>query len=212
MSFEKRELNHLVSAIIILTAVAGFSFILLSNWNALAWTFVFATMIIAISVFSKKITAYLLDADVEHQLWTIENYGWKSYQHFQSPIPASIIFPLAFTLFTLGKFKLTTLLTYETRALKVRAARRFGFYSYTEMTEWHNGLIGAIGVISLLILSSISYIYGAEYLAKLAAYYAFFSMIPISNLDGTQIFFGSRILWTCLAVIVTIFAAYALIL
>jgi Zn-dependent protease len=96
--------------------------------------------------------------------------------------------------------------------MKVRAAKRFGFYSYSELTDFHNALIGAGGIIALLILSFISYFPGFEYLSRIAAFYAFWNMIPISKLDGTQIFFGSRALWTALAIITIIFTAYALIL
>lgn len=213
MDFQnKREFHHAIAAIIILTAVFGFSFILKSNWNALAWAFVFSALIIAVHIYAKKLTAHLLDADVEHQLWTMENYGVMPHHKFKSKIPAGIIFPLFFTLFSLGVFKVCTLLTYEARALKVRAARRFGFYSYTEMTEFHNAIIGAASIIALLLLSALAYLSGFEILAKFSAYYAFFNMIPFSDLDGTQIFFGSRILYTALSLVTLIFAAYALIL
>lgn len=207
-----KEVNHTIAAILILTAVIGLSFVINSQWLSVLWAFIFAAIIIFVHVFAKKLTAHLLDADVEHSLWSFARFGLKPHQKLETQIPAGIIFPLALTLFTLGKFKLMTLLTYEARALKVRAAKRFGFYSYTELTEWHNALIGAGGIIALLILSFISYFPGFEYLSKMAAYYAFCNMLPISKLDGTQIFFGSRILWTALALITIIFTAYALIL
>ena len=102
-----------------------------------------------------------------------------------------------------------TFLTYETRALKHRAAKRFGYYSFTEVTDWDNGLIGATGIIALLVLSIVGYIMGYELLFKMAAFYALMNMLPISNLDGTQIFFGSRIIWSVLALICLIFGLYA---
>ena len=106
-----------------------------------------------------------------------------------------------------------TILTYNTTALKRRAAKRFGYYSFAEMTDWHNALIGAAGIIVMLLLSFVSYwIPTLEPLARLAAFYAFFNMIPFSKLDGSQIYFGSRILWYALAIITLIFASYALLL
>jgi len=208
----RREFNHAVAAILILTIVLGFSFVLVSDWNMVSWAFITATIIIAVSIIAKKVAAHLLDSDVEHQLWTVENWGLKPHQHFENPVPASLIFPLLFTIISLGSWKIMTVLTYEARALKARAAKRFGFYSYAEMTEWHNGLIGAAGVIALLALSTVSYLVGFEFLARISAYYAFFNMVPLSKLDGTQIFFGSKVLWTCLAVITFIFTLYALVL
>ena len=208
-----KEFTSIVAAIIILTAVGGFSFALDSNWAMIPLVLLFSAIIIFLFVFSKKLVAYLLDADVEHEIWSIYRYGFKPGWHFERPIPTGIILPLFFSLFSLGVVKLTSVLTYETRALKSRMAKRFGFYSYSEMTDWHNGLIGASGIISLLILAIVaSFIpLNVEYLAKLAIFYAFWNLIPISNLDGSQIFFGSRILYSILAVITLIFTVYAVI-
>ena len=80
------------------------------------------------------------------------------------------------------------------------------------MTEWHNGVIGAAGLVAVLLLSFISYFPGFELLTKLAAFYAISNMLPISNLDGTQIFFGSRILYITMLIITAIFFLYAAIL
>jgi len=213
MEFEAyREFKHILAAIFVLTVVIGFSFALEGNWIFLAQALLFSAIIIAVSVFSKKIAAHLLDADVEHEIWNFSRYGFRPHQYFKNTLPFGVILPLFFTLFTLGKLKVMTFLTYETRALKIRAAKRFGFYSYAEMTDWHNGLIGSAGIISLILLSVVSYFSGFEYLARISAFYAFFNLIPLGKLDGSQIFFGSKILWTTLAAIATILATYALLL
>lgn len=213
MKFEDyKEFKHVLAVIIVLTIVIAFSQVLENNWNFLAQALFISTIIIIVNIFSKKIIAHLLDADVEHEIWNFSEYGLMPHQHFKKPLPFGIIIPLFFAIFTLGKIKVMTFLTYETRALKVRAAKRFGYYSYAEMTDWHNGLIGAAGIISLLLLSTITYLSGFEYLSRMAAFYAFFNMIPLGKIDGSQIFFGSKILWTTLATITLIFATYALIL
>ena len=156
--------------------------------------------------------ANALDSDVEHEIWKVSRYGLGQRQHLKREIPAGIIFPLLLSVFSLGFIKFPALLTYESRALQRRAAKRFGFYSFTELTEWHNGIIGAAGIISVLLVGIIIYFlpYNWEYFSKLAAYYALVNMIPISKLDGTQIFFGSRVLWTTLTLITLIINAYAL--
>lgn len=205
------EFSNIVVAIIILTAVGGFSFALNSDWNSVAWTLFFAAIIILVAVYSKKLIAYMLDSGVEHEVWSVYRYFWKPGWHFNKPVPAGIIIPLFLSLFSLGAIKFGTILTYETRALRYRAARRFGSYSFTEMTDWHNGIIGAAGIISGLILAIIAYFINQEYLARLSIYYAFWNLVPISNSDGSQIFFGSRVLWTILAVITVIFTIYAII-
>ncbi|MBI2451642.1 hypothetical protein HYV50_01025 [Candidatus Pacearchaeota archaeon] len=209
---DSKELGHVLAAVLILFVVASFSFVLKGEYEIIPQILFFAFIIIAVNVFAKVIMAYLVDASVEHRIWHVYRFGVKPGRHFKKELPFGVILPLVFSVFSLGVFKLMTFLSYETRALKYRAAKRFGYYSHTEMTDWHNGLIGAAGIVALLILSAVSYIPDFEYLSKLAAYYAFFNMLPISNLDGTQIFFGSRIIWTVLAFLSLIFALYALFL
>lgn len=208
------EITVIIAAILILTAVIGISFPFSMTSQSLLQALLYSAIIILVYVFSKKVIAFMLDSDVEHELWKVSRYGPQAGAYLRNPAPAGIIVPLFFTILSLGFFKIMPLLTYETRALSVRASKRFGYYSYTEMSEWHNGLIGAFGIISILIVSLISYILlpANDMLWRMAIYFAFWNMIPLSNLDGTQIFFGSKVLWSTLAIITAIATAYALLL
>ncbi|MBX4211937.1 hypothetical protein KW787_00575 [Candidatus Pacearchaeota archaeon] len=208
------EFAHIIAAVIVLTLVISLSSIIHSDFASVPEFFLFAVIIIAVSILAKKIMAYTLDSDVEHRVWMMDRYGWKPHQHFKKEVPSGIIVPLFLSIITLGTIKFMGILTYEARALKVRAAKRFGPYSYTEMTDWHNGLIGAAGIVGILLLALITYLVptNLEMLAKMAVFYALSSMIPFSKLDGTQIFFGSRVLWTALVVITLIFTTYAFLL
>lgn len=206
------ELSHILTAVVIYTIVSGFSFALKAQWNLVLLTLAFSFIIIAISVLTKKTAANLLDSDVEHEVWEMSNFGFTPQFKAKKPIPMGLILPLILAIISLGAVKFSAFLTYETRALKHRAAKRFGVYSYTEMTDWHNALIGAAGIMVLLLLSLITYLLpvaNLELLSKMAAYYAFWNILPISKLDGTQIFFGSRILWAILATTTAIFAFFA---
>lgn len=209
---ENSEIANILAAILLLFVVVSVSVILQGKITLLPMLFLFSIIIIFVHVFSKKLVAYSLDASVSHKIWHFQRFGLKPGHKFNKPIPFGLIVPLFFSVFSIGFFKLMTFLTYETSALKHRAAKRFGFYSYTEMTDFHNSLIGGAGIVALLLLSLIAYLPGWETLSKLAAYYAFWNMIPFSDLDGTQIFFGNRILWAVLAVITLIFTLYGLFL
>ncbi len=207
------EFHHILAALIILTAVIGFSSLYLGNYSGLLTALLFSVIILAVNILAKKLVARSLDSDVEHRIWSISRYGLRKPHRLRTEVSAGIFVPLFFTIITLGMVKVMSILVYETKVLKRRAAKRFGYYSFTAMTDWHNALIGAAGIIALLALSIIAYIVpGAEPLAKLAAYYAFFNIIPWSNLDGTQIFFGSRVLYAVLATITIIFTAYSLVI
>jgi len=206
-----REFFHILAAIILFTAIGSFSFLIDSQWIMLPKILLFTTIIIFVSIFAKKVMAYLLDTDVEHEIWNVSRYGIIKHQRLNKEIPGGIIFPLIISLFSLGFIKFAAFITYEARALKRRAAKRFGFYSFAELTEWHNGLIGAAGIISLFIIAIIAYLlpYNLELFSKLAVYYTISNLLPISKLDGTQIFFGSKVLWTALALIALILGAFA---
>ncbi|MBL7059296.1 hypothetical protein ISS08_02490, partial [Candidatus Pacearchaeota archaeon] len=100
----------------------------------------------------------------------------------------------------------------DVKAKVYRAAKRHGLYSFSEMTEYHLGLIAASGIFINLILAIIGYVIGFPLFAKLNIYYALFNMIPISDLDGNKIFFGSLVLWSFLAALTLIGLGYALFL
>ncbi len=209
---KKEEGVHIFVAWLVFIALTGFGAALAGKWDAIPEIMIFTAIILLAAVGCRKIMARLLDADVEHEIWKVDRYGFKPHEHFKDPVPTGIIAPLAISFFSLGLLKAPTLLTYESRPLLRRAARRFGYYSHSEMTEWHNGLIGAAGILGVLILTIVFYTYSLEPYALLATAYAFVNMIPLSKLDGTQILFGSRVLWAILACITLLFTFYALLI
>ena len=203
---------HILGAIIVFTAVLALKPFLSGNYELLGFAFISAAVIISTNIYGKKIMANFLDLDVEHRSWEFSQYGIKQHQHLKKPWLIGIFLPLILSVLSMGTIKLATFLTYEASAKKIRAAKRFGYYSYSEMTDWHNAFIGAAGIVTTLIVLVISYLSGFEPMAKAAALYSFWNMFPVSSLDGTQIFFGSKILWAVLAILVSIAALYSVIL
>jgi len=206
------EIYNILAAIIILSAIIFFPALLSSDWNFLPKALLFSAIIILSVVILRKLVSSSLDADAEHEIWKVYQWGVQPHQHFSKPILAGIFLPLFFSIISFGLIKFPAILTFEARALKRRAAKRFGVYSFTEITEFHNALIASSGIIAALLISLITYFlpFNFEYLAKIAAYFALVNLIPISNLDGAQIFYGSRILWLTLFLITLIFTIYAL--
>jgi len=210
-----KEFSNILSAIVILAIVIGFGFPFTKFLTVenLSKSFVFAAVIIFIGVAARKFAADKLDSDVEHEMWKWQRFGYKPHHYLKEGLPAGIALPLFFSLFTLGALKVMAVLNYYAAPLRRRAARRFGYFSYGELSEYHNGLIGAAGITAVLILSFVCYfIPGLTPLAKYSAYYAFWNMLPISFLDGTQILFGSRVLYATLALFTIIFTAAALLI
>jgi len=209
------EWAHVIAAVLLLFVIAGLPSVTRGDVSTLSQIFVFSFIVIFVPVLIRKAIAYSLDANVEHRIWHVYQYGLRPHWHFKKEVPFGVIIPLIFTFFGFlarVPFMVMTFLTYETRALKHRAAKRFGYYSYTEMTDWHNGLIGASGIVAALLVSLVAYFPGFEVLSKMAAYYAFWNMLPLWDLDGTQILFGSKILYSVIGIITLIFTLYAFIL
>src|SRR3989338_7592960 len=212
---KKKEIGQLITAIVILGFVSGFFELFTGDLKSFFIILGFSAIIIGINILAKKIMASRLDADVEHEIWKMERFGLKTERHLNKSVLTGLIIPLFISIITLGGIKLMSILTYETRALKRRAAKRFGPYSFTEMTDYHNALVGAVGIVSSLLITFITYWLPGSYwgiIGRMATFYAFFNLIPLSKLDGSQIYFGSRVLWSVLAVITLIFLLYTMFL
>lgn len=210
-----KEITEVIIAIITLGFISGFVELIQGDLKAFSYVVLFGAIIIGVNIISKKIVASRLDAGVKHEVWKMQRFGFAPQAHLKKNIYAGIIIPVFVAIVSLGTIRLMTILTYETSALKRRAAKRFGPYSFTEMTDFHNALVGAAGIISALAITFVTYWIpgaGLETIARMATFYAFFNMIPFSKLDGSQIYFGSRVLWSVLAIITLIFMMYALLL
>lgn len=203
----KEEITHILVAIFIFTIVLAFGRAIAGDFPYIGTAFVSAAVVIVSSVIGKKIMANMLDSDVSHRIWFSNFFGVRQ---LKKPFPTGVVLPLLATLLTSGILKIGSILEYETSAKKIRAAKRFGYYSYAEMTDWHNALIGAGGIVMTLIILVVTYLANFEPISKAAAFYVFWNMIPVSNTDGTQIFFGSKILWTVLGILSLLSTLYAL--
>jgi len=179
--------------------------------------FLMVLIVILINLFAKKIASFYLDSEIETKLWDFERYGYRAHWYLKKPFPIGVFLPIVVTAITLGalsKIVLTWMatLTFEIKPKTYRAAKRHGIYSFTEMTELHIGFVAAAGIFANLVFSVIGYLLGFPDFARLNIYYAFFNMIPISDLDGSKIFFGNFVMWCFLAALTLIGMAYALLL
>jgi len=169
---------------------------------------VFAAIIILTNVFAKKVASYYLDSQIEFKLWEFQRFWFKPRDHFERPVPLGIILSLILGLITAGYFKFLAILEYDVKPSVHRGVRRFGLYSFSEMSEWHIGLIAFWGIIANLFVAVIAYLIGFPELAKLSVFLTAYSVIPVSNLDGTKLLFASKLLWAVSVAIVVIALGY----
>ena len=204
--FNKKEIL-LISSVAIIFALA-LSF--LKGFNVFSRSLLFIFLVLIINLVAKKVSSFYLDSKIEIKLWEIKRYGFKPTKHFKRPFPAGVLFPLLSSFFTLGNFIWLGSLVFETKPRVYRAAKRHSLYNFSEMTEGHIGLIAASGILANLLFALIGYLTGFSSFAALNVYYAFFNILPLSDLDGNKIFFGNLVLWSFLATI-TLMAVGAII-
>ena len=166
-------------------------------------------IILGLNVLIKKIVGYFLEIDVRTKFWSWQQYGFRKDSHFKKPIPM-IWIPLIVSLFTKGAFWWLAILEFDVVPKTERVSKRHGLYRFTQVTEWHVAWITAAGIILNLFLGIIGYVAGFELFAKLSIYFAAWSILPLSNLDGSKIFFASRTFWTILLTIILILLGWSL--
>ena len=205
--FTKKELFW----ILIASAIIAFAFSFFKdmekflNVSVFALYFLYALIILFASIIVKKLVAMYLQVKIEHKLAWWKRFFIYERSYFRKPIPIGILLPLSVTLISGGIMKVLTILQYDVSAKKSRITKKRSYPRFSELTEWDIGLIGIWGIGTVLFISLLSLIIGQTELAKMAALYSFWNMIPLFNLDGTKIFFGSRLAWIIEAILSVIF-------
>jgi hypothetical protein len=200
--------------VIIAALILGPCFIYPGKTSDIPMFSIFFFIIIGANVLTKKYLAYFFEAEVKTKFWSIYRYWFKEGGHFKRPV-YMLWFPVFLTIFTMGSIKWMPIIEFEIKPKIERAARRHeGMYRFVEMTEWHIALIAMWGIIANLLLAIIGYLLGGsipggETFSKLNIYFALWSLLPISGLDGAKMFFGSRPLWFSFVIIVLLFFLFS---
>tara|TARA_Y100000310_G_scaffold312996_1_gene360856 strand:+ start:343 stop:969 length:627 start_codon:yes stop_codon:yes gene_type:complete len=202
--FTKKE----AAVTVIVTIILAFLFTFPNTQETFLKFLLIIFLVLGINVLAKKVSSYYLDSEIDINFWEIKRYGFRPHSHFRRPFPAWVFMPLITAVITFGNFIWMAAMTFEVKPKVYRAAKRFGLYSFSEMTEYHIGLIAAFGVLANLFFAVVGYLMGYGDFTRLNIFYAFFNMIPLSDLDGNKIFFGSLVLWSFVAALVFIGLGY----
>lgn len=206
----KKEILQIALVVIIITLSISLSLEIAENWTKIGGVLLAVSLVILLNIFVKKIVAYKLDSEIEMRIWetNIKLPGNKNFRNFPIgaflPIISKIIF------FPFKSFVWMASLVFDVKPRIYRGAKRYGLYTFSEMTEYHLGLIAASGIVVSLISAIVGYFLGFPLFARLSIYYAFFNILPISELDGNRIFFGSLVMWSFLASLVLIGMLFAI--
>lgn len=206
--FNKKEITHILIAIFIITISLG----LTDYWATAGKILLSVFIVILLNLIAKKVMSHYLDSAIEFRLWEIKRFGFKPHQEFKKGFVAGAFLPLIFSLISWGNLMWLASLVFEIKPTVYKSAKRHGLYAFSEATEFQIGLIAASGVMVNILFAIIGYFIGFPMFAKLNIWFAFFNMIPLSDLDGNKIFFGNLVMWSGLASIVLIGIAYIFLL
>lgn len=205
---KKKEMLAILISLLVLTI----SIAKIDSLKTVAYTALAIFLVLIVNISAKKGLCYYLDSEIEIGIWKVRRYGFLPHQELKKPFPLGVVMPILVSLLSLGNLLWMAVLKFDLKPKIYRAAKRHGLYSFTEVTEYQTGLIASVGILANLILAVIGYFLGYPLFTSLNIWYAFFNILPISDLDGNKIFFGSLVLWSFIASIVVIAVGYALLL
>ena len=195
--FTKKETAWIIISVLIVGFIIGWS----EQPDYSPVVFLIALAIILVNVFAKKIASSHYSIKIEHKIWEFRRWGWYERSYFKKPVPVGLIIPFFLSFISLGMAKIFLLLQFNAENLpKKRALRKRGAYRYSEINESDLAFTAAWGFWALILLAIVGHFINSPELSKYAIYYGLWNLLPISNLDGTKLFFGSFFNWILLAV------------
>lgn len=205
---EKKSLWNELVILIIASLILAIAYIYPEIGSIKLFLIIFLGFILALSmnIVVKKIVAYRLEADVTLNFWSLYRFGFAEKKHLKKSLPM-LWLPLVLSYISRGEIIWIPILESEITPRPERIAKRHELFRFSQMTEWHISLIIFAGIISNLILYIILSSFGLNQIGVISLYFALWSLIPFSKLDGSKLFFGSRKLW----IVSTILSLIALI-
>jgi hypothetical protein len=174
-------------------------------------------IVITLNIITKKLTARYYNAELKTKFWYLQRYGFEKKAKFKNPIPM-IWFPFAIAIISDTRLSWLAITISDIKKKITRVTRK---HKFIEISEFQTSLIIASGIIANIILATLIYLIMIltntnsiilQSLININLYYAFWSLIPLSNLDGMKIIIGSRKLWAILTILILSTISYFLII
>lgn len=212
--FTNKELFAILSITLAIGTVVSLDVQTIDQWqNFILIALGTTAAVIFINAIAKKVTAHHFDSEIEIEPWQFKRFmfmtnktitGHKPHQKMKHPFQAGFFIPLIIKFISFGLFNWMASLTFQAKGTIYRTSRRFGQYQYIDITESEMAWIAFIGILTNILFAILAYMTEMELFGKLSIAYAFYNTIPISNLDGTKMFFGKQTLWWIAAILTSI--------
>jgi len=177
-------------------------------------------IIILTNVITKRIAAPYYSIKIRHKIWEFQRFGFIEKSKLKKPFPIGLLFPIIISILTLGLIKMMVFLQFNYKNVpKTRILKKRGFHRFKEINESDLAFTAAWGFYSLLFIAIIGIliraIFNLNFGTSLALYsiaYGLWNIFPISNLDGTKLFFGSPLTWIILIILYVLFLGLVIII
>lgn len=212
--FTKKELFAILSITLAIGTVVSLGVENVAQWQEFILIALGTTAaVIFVNAIAKKVMAHYFDAEIDIETWQFKRFmfmtkktitGHRPHQKMKHPFQAGFFMPLIIKFISFGIFNWMASLTFQAKGTIYRTSRRFGQYQYIDITESEMAWIAFIGIFANILFAALAYMTGMTLFAKVNLTYAFCNTIPLSNLDGTKMFFGKQPLWWIAAIITSI--------
>lgn len=180
--------------------------------NFLKWSLIsFLSLIIFAyipNLFTRKFAC-----SARYEPWRLERFGLKEYRKFSryklfgfklKYLPIGIILPILITLISNGKLFFVATMIFVTT---INPAFRIG-KKYIRITDYENAKVALISPIAAILLAVLSKMIFPNFteLPLVNSMLAISYMIPLPSLNGSTVFFGSKILYTLAMVFILLTA------
>ncbi|MDD5253698.1 MAG: hypothetical protein PHG05_01160 [Candidatus Nanoarchaeia archaeon] len=206
MEITKKEVKAILIASFLIALVFGFNdgsdLFEIQHW-ILNFLFIFLGAVLStfIYTFVIKLGAIHYGGKATYRMWTIKQIFIRQQMRFEPPIPIGAIIGFLFTLFSNGKLFLLAIHSPEVVSDKVaRTGRLFKNIYETEIAKVH-----ALGPLTLLALGLLLNVINPVLFDRLITMnylLAIYHLIPFSDLNGTHLFMGARLLYVFIVILV----------
>lgn len=197
-----KEIRHFILTILIVTFVFAFddkrATFELSYWLSNFFRVMLAVaVIVLVHYMGHKFAARHYNVIAEHRVWGIGRYSFVTKAYFKKikSFPLGAVLAIIISFLSNGKFFFTAV---ESINLRVEEHKRLG-RRWLKLTELETARIALAGPFANILFAFLIQLFNSsgmfDQLVLMNCVYAIYHMIPISQLDGTKVFFGSIILY-----------------
>jgi hypothetical protein len=192
---DKIEMKHILISSLIIGFLFSFNIFTISNWfkNSLL-----GAMAIIVNVLGHKLIANKKGCTSNYRIWNIKRFGFRKENKLPkkifgkkvNSIYAGIILPLTLSFLSLGGIKALIVGTNDIKETVYKRIKK----KYEKLTEVELATIAAIGTLTSLFVALIFQILnlrGFEQFVTMNYLIAIYSLVPLENLDGIKMLFGS---------------------